>query len=221
MGTRLSVASALALACILTIPLRADTIVSTFDTGFEEWSLYDAYNLATYTHVATGGNPGGYLRFTDGDSAGMYRGVAPSKFLGDLRAFDGGSLFLDARVIDTGQGTPSGGFGLVYLTGGGDSAILDIAPNPAVTAWTTYSSQLTAAAWGKSQTEWENLLGNVTDIQVVVECYQGIDTMGFDNFGIESVPEPGSWLMLAIATATLILGKACRRRCASENVSKP
>ena len=100
--TRTRIAAATAVASALAIAqASADTILSTFDTGTEGWSALDQ-QTGDYTAswTSTGGNPGGFLQGNESIArGGTGYFIAPSKFLGNLSAFAGGTLTYDLNVI--------------------------------------------------------------------------------------------------------------------------
>jgi hypothetical protein len=78
---------------------RALGVASTFDSGLDGWT---SNTPAEISWQASGGNPGGYVRFTDvsGDSTEIY---APAKFLGDWSGLDEvGLIAFDHRIYRVG-----------------------------------------------------------------------------------------------------------------------
>lgn len=196
---RLRLSSIAAAGLLLATP-ASGAIVSTFETGSEGWR---AVGGATLSRPASGGNPGGYLRFLDASSGG-YRGVAPEKFRGDLTPYIGGELRFDYRVIQN-RG-PGEGTGTVFIGSSDDFAVYDLireAPPPF--DWTTYKAPLDAQLWGKTEAEWALLMANVTAIQIAMEAGGTNDASGLDNFSI--VPLPGA-LLLAVTSFTTLVGLA-------------
>jgi hypothetical protein len=167
-------------------------IISTFASDNESWTVS---GLATLSHENNGGNPGGFLVAAEagGDT---FEVVAPSKFLGNLSLFKGGTLSFDSKLITTDGGSFGSGFGKVTILGGGFSAELDLAPNDPTTDWATYSAMLIASNWGVSEATWSQILANVTQLRVILESVVGWETMGFDNFQVaQPVPLPPSSLL--------------------------
>lgn len=195
------------LMCYVTQPVTAD-IVSTFNSDAEGWTL--TAGGGTLTHLSSGGNPGGHLTLQD-IANGPLMAYAPAVFLGDLTAYDGGLLYVDLKQIATAAGSPRGGFGQVTIEGtGGDFATADIVAGTPLSTWDTYSTSMVAATWGVTQTVWEDILSDVTEIRMEVDSYVEFeDTIGFDNFGIHPIPEPAS---LAIAVSGLYLAVWRRQR---------
>ena len=88
-------------------------------------------------------------------------------------------------------------YGVITIQGGGTSAFLDLAPGGATAStsdWTTFSAPLTAAAWGKTDLQWAQILGSVTNITLSVEALFGNEVQGIDNI-------------------RLVTGAGARRRC--------
>jgi hypothetical protein len=175
-------------------------VISTFDIGNENWTIFGS---ATLSHETSGGNSGGFLVVTEG-GASAFGVVAPMKFLGDLSSLNGGILSFDSKLISTNSQNYYPGFGKVTITGGGFSAVLDLAPNPPGTNWATYSAKLIANSWGVDETTWGKILANISEIRVVLESVTGWEKMGFDNFKVQSaqsVPEPASVLLFGTGLA--------------------
>lgn len=196
-------AAFIALSAFASLPAAALTIASTFDTDAEGWTGNPGEGAVAW--VAAGGNPGGHIRVTDIGVGGVPFGsgaFAGPAFLGDLSAYDGGTLSIDMATFAGGGGT-FGSFGALQLSGAGDVAIHDLAVSaPPFNTWQTFTAPLTAAAWGKSQAEWDAILGNVTSIGVPTDAFDGGDTIGIDNFSVTSpaevIPLPATaWLMVA------------------------
>jgi hypothetical protein len=196
MKLRLLGAACVCLLVSISAQANAAVLSSTFDTDDEGWTANPGEGSLTY--FATGGNPGGHIQITDigGGSVPFGSGVfVGPKFLGDLTAFDGGTISLDMATFAGGGGTFAS-FGAIQLSGGGDVAILDIAVvAPQFEVWETFSGSFNAASWGKSQDEWLAILSDVTSIGSPTDAFDGADTIGIDNFTIAAVPLPTSVLL--------------------------
>lgn len=157
---------------------------STFTSGTEGWTHVGATSL---TAVMTGGNPGGYLEIDNSEGPVTFI-FAPPAMLGDLRAFDGGTLSFDGNMLGIG-GNPWTSAGLDYghvrITSPAGVRTVDLLPapgQPVFGAWTTYSVALDVATWGGTQPTWTSILSNVTEIRLSVEAMFGLEVQGIDNF---------------------------------------
>jgi len=197
------------LAAFASLGAHASVIRSGFDTDLEGWTSFDG---GSEVHVASGGNPSGYLEMTD-VGLGSMQAIAPSAFLGNLTAYLGGALSFDALQSNQ-DSSDWGGFGTVRLSNGGLTAVLDIAPDGAPGgSWNTYSAALDPALW--SGDSLSAVLANLTGISIELEDHDGVsEVVGFDNFTLTSarteVPEPGTLALLA--GAGLVAGLRRRRR---------
>jgi hypothetical protein len=191
---------------------RAVVIISTFDSSLDGWTV-DGGNVA---HVPAGGNPGGFLEATDSGPSVMHAN-APGAFLGDISSFDGGTLGFDSILLDP-TGVTQAEFGRVSISNGALTGTFDLAAAN-LPAWTSYSTALTAAAWGLSQSDWTTLLSSVTSITVILESTFGQgEVVGFDNFFIENdlqspvIPEPSSLALLAMGLSGFAGVRFARRK---------
>ncbi len=180
----------------------------TFDAGVEDWTA----SGGTLAYVAAGGNPGGFLQLTDTTTTDMFL-IAPKNELysGDLSEYVNGFVQFDARLVGlSGAATPYPSFGRITFSSGRTSASFDLAPLGEPTdEWKTYVARLTSPPWGTSFDAWRAILSNVTFLTVNLESRSPIvETVGFDNFRLSSLPEPGT-LTLALIVA---VGAALSRR---------
>ena len=190
----------------------ATTITSDFSTDLEGWTATAGSGTPVWT--ASGGNPAGYLFIDNVDGAVIVRVIAPAKFLGDLSSSNGGTLSFDGNLLSAGNIINQISYGRVRIsTSSGSPATLDLSPgNPALGVWTSYSAPLDAATWGQTPARWAQILSNVTMIEITLEAVSGLETNGFDNFAITSVPEPSPAALLAFATGGgLALARRLRR----------
>lgn len=209
--TRSSIGALLAIACTaLVFPATAVAAAGDFDAGLEGWTAEGG----TLAHVAAGGNPGGFLQLTDETSSNMFL-VAPQNefYSGNLSGYVNGFVQFDARLVSlSGAATPFTTFGTITFSNGANSASLDLASLGEPTdEWKTYSASLTSPPWGHDFNAWLDILSNVTSLTVNLESNSPIvETVGFDNFRLSGLPEPGT-----LALAICAMGAAAFARCGS------
>jgi hypothetical protein len=188
---------------------RAGIVESTFDAGDEGWTITgDAQGASVIPDWhASGGNPGGYISADDDVRGGTWYYKAPAKFRGNHSSAYGDTLSYDLR-----QDPPTGQFNNVeiHLRGGGLSLTYETS-HPAVT-WTPYSVDLTeSGGWliggvAPNQAQMQQVLANITDLQIRGEFRSGADTGSMDN--VVMTPEPATLIMLVLGG----VGAITRRR---------
>jgi alkaline phosphatase D len=185
---RNGIAAATAVAFALSIAqASADTISSTFDTSAEGWSALDQTGHDyTASWQSTGGNPGGFLQGTETNPAGgTGYFIAPSKFLGNLNAYAGGTLTYDLKVI---QGSAYFNDVDVIISSGASSVSWTSNINPVGDGWVTFQAQLNQANFGSNLV---SILPNVTEFQIRGEFINGAEVEGLDNVLLSTPAVPG------------------------------
>lgn len=179
--------------------------VSTFDANDEGWLITgDAQGGGTTpTYNSSGGNPGGHISATDDVEGGVWYFQAPDKFHGNFSAAYGTNLTFDLRQSDTNNQFSSTD---IYLRGDGLELTFDTANNPG-TDWTPYSVPLTeSSGWqlsgsAPSETQFRQVLADVTDLQIRGEYITGSDVGDLDN--VAMIPEPSALALLGIGGLAL------------------
>jgi hypothetical protein len=173
------------------------TLQSTFMTDTEGWTHVGA---AAFSQNPAGGNPGGYLHIDNSEGPVTFI-FAPAALLGDLRAFDGGTIAFDGNMLGIG-GAPwtSAGqdYGHLRISSPAGVRTVDLVPAPGQPlngVWTTYSVPLDVATWGGTQDTWTSILANVTEMRLSVEAMFGAEIQGIDNFKLTTRPE-APWSVL-------------------------
>jgi hypothetical protein len=193
---------------------------STFDADDEGWlvgELFAPSGTSVPGYVASGGNPGGFVRTNDLYSWNAY--VAPAVFLGDQSDALGGSLIFDTRV----SSLDGIAYYAVVLEGGG----LQLGYNSGLptTDWSTFTIPLTADGWNQdlqnsgvggtpvAEADFLAVMSNLTALRIQADWQTGLDQIDLDNVRLESsstpIPEPASLLLLA--TGLFSLGAARKK----------
>jgi hypothetical protein len=184
-GFALGAAGAVVLAALVVTSAAAAPLVSSaFNVTGEGWLVAGDSTSATPTHLATGGNPGGYISATDSVAGGVTYWVAPPKFRGDHGAAFGGLLTFSLR-----QDNSSSQFDAddVIIQGDGLTLVHNNAANPAVAPnWTNYRvplrpAQFTKAGVRATAGDLRRVLGAITDLRIRAEYVSGPDTDDLDT----------------------------------------
>ncbi len=205
---------------------RLSPIISDFSTDLDGWTLADHDPSSTLTYVATGGESGGYIQFSDAAQGSNDVFSAPAKFLGNDSAFSHGTLSFALAHNQTADDISTSP--LVITAVSGDTLAL-ILTAPATSnspfAWTDYSLGLnpstgfvfdggtnSSAGFNLSggsaatQAQIDAVLGNVASIFIPADMHTGIELTGLDNVMLTSaIPEPANWGLLAGAVTAMLV----------------
>jgi hypothetical protein len=171
-------------------------IQSTFDVDAEGWTLrgyntdVPGWSLDDFLDDVpvfdpSGGHPGGALTRDEAIIGRTEYFSAPSRFLGDLSAFYGGTLRFELRQAEV----ESPFYGpIVILSGSSETLILDQDGDPGVD-WTARSVELAAdAGWKRhgdgalvTESELREVLAQVTAMRIRGEFNGFLDESWFDN----------------------------------------
>jgi hypothetical protein len=194
--------AAIALAFALSAAhASAATISSTFDSNADGWIAVDPTSDYTASWQGSGGNPGGFLLGNESNPlGGTGYFIAPSKFLGNLSAYSGGTLSYDLKVIG---GSISNFFEDVdvKITGGAGTALWSSTFIPVGNDWFTLQVQLTQVNFTGGNLA--AILANVTKFEIRGELISGSESEGLDNvlLATPAVPEPSTWAMMILGFA--------------------
>lgn len=166
------------------IQVQDDLVCSSFEPGegLDGWNFQNTGSIIVNT---TDGNPPNAIQLAD-QSGDLSMAYAPPKFRGDLSTWNGvGTLSFDVRV-NTNLTAVLPPAPHVRLAGpGGEASVAATAPEvlQATNQWHTFNYALDATTWTMTSGTWNDLLANVTTIEITLEYYTGTaETVLMDNF---------------------------------------
>lgn len=209
----------LLLSCAVALgPLfvNAQTIVSEFTHGPDQWKVRDYF---TGEGGATSDWYAGALQTTDVRDHTVFSAPSPL-YTGNKLGFYGGTVTFDLYSTYLSADT-AGSF--VLAIGSGSTMLHWFAGQPSNVDFQTFTAVLNPQAGGweigggpngggstPSATQFMAVLANVTHIYVNADWNDGDDYVQMDNFAINAVPEPASWLLLSGSIG--LLGLIARKR---------
>jgi hypothetical protein len=174
----------------------ADTLESNFNDGtIEDWSATGA----SVAYNRPPGWPDGNLIMEDADDTDFIA-VAPTKFAGNLVDFENGVLSYQVQwLYPTMIGELNPEFGRVRITGTTSEAEFKYEQPvmPSMNVFSTYTVPLSAKAFGITPAEFEKVMADVVEVNVMVEP-ENESWIAFDNFKLETPIELDINIRLAI-----------------------
>lgn len=180
----------------------AGFILSDFTVADDGWtSNVDCWQ----TGAPRAGNNSGWLQVS-GDGSVTPEAWAAPQFLGDQSHARGGTFSFIANVVDSQLAHSLDQYiATVTLFSGADSVSFEFAPTRTlVRNWESFEVDMTAAAWGLSQGEFNSFLANLTGLTVAIDTANGLHPLdvGFDDFAL--TPTPGAAMLLGLAAPALL-----------------
>ena len=201
----------------------ATTFVSNFETSREGWGVFDFHDdpwtFATPARFATGGNPGGFIRFTDPETpfcqgisdppgcdwnTDAFSSYPGSEWSGDASANYGGTLSFDLRG---GQHGGSGNVGSGVFLWSGDPTdqqsvsyvAVSFVQNTASTDWQHFSFPVTKAGFPggsggqpSTQASVRAILADLGGVWINSDDEESAgETSDLDNVRMTEGPPPG------------------------------
>ena len=157
---------------------------STFDTNLEGWTLVDKYGSTAEGEIewiAAGGNPGGFVEFTDEGNDGGFIS-APNIYLGDWTSFENILTISYEHTIISEELVNKRLPYEIHIQGpGGEAEFLGEVPPPP-SGWHRVEVLLESSEWTMISGDWSGLLANVTSFRIRIEQTDGhVDVSGIDN----------------------------------------
>lgn len=163
----------------LTQDVRGDVIASsTFDTDADGWTFLSV----GHTWEATGGNPGGYIRYDD-NKGGNSAITAPAEYLGNWTAMGVTNLTYEAKIFYKGSVYKLGTYTIIISGPGGKARWYGPPPDPSA-GWLYLDVPLVESAWVVQSGSWDALLADVTELMIPMEYYNNwgpFEITGVDN----------------------------------------
>lgn len=193
-----------AILCLLGAAGAAQAdLFSGFDSSTEGWTTEGA---TAPTHVASGGNPGGYIKAQD-NATTWWRFVAPDSWDGNWSGYYNGKLAFDLQPFD--KNADQYNHYVEIWSGSHYAYWWQTAVYPPKGTWTHFEVQLNASNFTAVGDSLANILNHVTALKILGDIVNGFDTTGLDNVRVcAPVPLPGAFWLFGAG----LLGLAGGRR---------
>ncbi len=199
-----------------TASLSTPLVSSDFETSAGGWVV--ANGARSFEWVASGGDPGGFVRARDLRGETLWYFMAPSDYLGDMLSAYGGTLSYRLKSNPTSPPIESayadvqllGANGVLLAFGGG------IVPQA---GWTAYAVPFVAdGSWrigsvsgaAASEADLLSVLSGLSELRIRGDYRQAVETTSLDSVVIAAVPEPGT--VLTILAGLAFMAGIARRR---------
>jgi hypothetical protein len=193
--------------------VAAADVVSSFNSSDEGWRLVGESTSVIPTWIATGGDPGGFLRGFDSTASGAWYWDAPAQFLGDksgayfetlifsMRSGGSGPASSNTQVVLSGNGLQLYSPGFQSPVGSWSLQFVTFAP---FESWFVNSLSGPQA----SGEQILSVLSNLESLRIRGDYYPGLGSGDIDEIRMGIVPSPPASSLLLCAGLTL----ARRRR---------
>ncbi|MCA1800852.1 MAG: T9SS type A sorting domain-containing protein [Rhodothermaceae bacterium] len=179
----------LVLTFLLIFNTRAAAQVFTdFESGLDGWTAVGDGQF--YLEEGTG-NPGNVMRVDDDATGNMLYAIAPRQFLGDWsNATEDDSLFYDVFLTRINGNTINTSH-IFTISGPGGRAwgLLGSSYNAPDQQWRRYVISLNPDNWVMQSGTWDDLIQNVTLLELTAEFIVGGEYVRLDNIGMTFSPE--------------------------------
>lgn len=215
MALRTLIGSLFGIACLVACPVASASLVSTFDSGADGWSVNSdepAAGVAGFGWTAHDGNPGGSVQARDTGLGGWWF-VAPAAWVGDWSGYLGGGISFDVFATPGTSTTPNPPVPAVVLVLADGGNLRAVTGAGAVQGqWVAAEIELTADNFtltNSSYSTFAEALAHVSGFVIPGDfVFQQQDVTRLDNVRVSAVPEPATW---ALALGGLIAALWSRR----------
>ena len=159
------------------------SLVSTFNYDDEGWH---PGNDVTLSWQSSGGNPGGFLQGDDWGDGRVWYYVSPVSWTGNWSPYIGYTLSFDLKIID--RGTPTVYDYATVRIYGSDGDVMDWYADDPGNSWTHYELVLNASTFGESESYFEGIMSDVTELWIRGEYGGTFDIEGLDNVVVTPIP---------------------------------
>lgn len=193
-----SVASLAAVAALSTVAAAGGNVTTTWDSGtLEGWTFTPDTTRGDWEVFAAGGNPGGYVSYTDGTDPQSFPNFlfAPASYLGDYSSFGAGAGFSFDGIWEASHAVINGPVIRIYGANGEEAE--GIATGFNSSSWDSFFIDFNESSWNVISGNWNDLISNVTQVGIHGDNGSGLGReAGVDNFTLV-VPAPGAMGLLA------------------------
>lgn len=197
----------------------AASVISTFDTDDEGWTVVGDGDDPSVQYFSTGGLPGGFIRRTDNTVSYMHFS-APAKFLGDLSR----AAYISYDLLQTVTSNDDFWYYRVVVEGAGMMLLNQVQMPVNPNGWVHQTVYFQPVGWevithlghtsGTAVTpeQFAAVLANVTGLHITGDlANMPVDIASLDNVELVETPEPSSLSLLLLGSLAILGGR--RRSC--------
>ncbi|MBL8230447.1 MAG: PEP-CTERM sorting domain-containing protein [Bryobacterales bacterium] len=198
----------------------AGSVISTFDTDYEGWTVVGDGDDTSVQYFSTGGLPGGFIRRNDNTVSYMHFS-APAKFLGDLSR----ASYISYDLLQTVINNDDFWYYRVVVEGAGmmllNQVQMPVNPNDWVhqvvyfqpTGWEVITHLGHTSGTAVTPEQFAAVLADVTGLHITGDLANTpVDIASLDNVNLVDSPEPSSVGLVLLGSVAILIGRR-RRSC--------